>query len=119
MLVGIGNILDAFILRQGTVLRTIIIVFFVTHEGLSIIKNARYLGLIIPEPLENILQHLPDRYGRDGRLSTPYHKEKICDGQTQGMQEKKKNHETEMTHYLNNDETNHFIAQNTGKIIEK
>lgn len=51
-LVGIGNIVDVYVLGQGGVLRTAVIFFYLSNEGVSILENSAHLGLPIPEKAE-------------------------------------------------------------------
>ncbi|WP_026661436.1 phage holin family protein [Butyrivibrio proteoclasticus] len=60
LLVGIGNIIDMQILKTGAVLRTAIIFFYLSNEGISIIENAARLDLPIPEKLIRILEQIKD-----------------------------------------------------------
>ena len=60
-LVGIANILDVYILGQGEVLRTAVIFFYLSNEGISLLENAGYLGLPIPEKLKDILIQLHNK----------------------------------------------------------
>ena len=57
-LVGTGNILDMYVLGQGEVLRTAIIFFYLSNEGISLLENSSYLGLPIPEKLKDVLVQL-------------------------------------------------------------
>ena len=59
--VGIGHILDTQIIGTGSVLRTAVIFFYLSNEGVSLIENAGHLGLPIPEKLKNVLEHLHNR----------------------------------------------------------
>lgn len=61
MLVGIANILDADIIGTGSVLRTAVIFFYISNEGVSLLENASHLGLPIPEKMKDILAQLHDR----------------------------------------------------------
>ena len=61
LLVGIGNIIDVQVLGQPGVLRTAIIFFYLSNEGLSLTENAVHLGLPIPEKLKAVLEQLHDR----------------------------------------------------------
>ena len=61
LLVGIANILDVQVIGTGSVLRTAIIFFYISNEGVSILENAGHLGLPIPEKLREILEQLHDR----------------------------------------------------------
>lgn len=58
MLVGIGHILDARVIGDGSVLRTAVIFFYISNEGISIIENAGRIGLTIPQKLKAILEQL-------------------------------------------------------------
>lgn len=64
-LVGIGNIVDVYVLGQGGVLRTAIIFFYLSNEGVSIMENTAHLGLPIPAKLKEILEQLHERGGND------------------------------------------------------
>ena len=57
-LVGVGNLLDVHVLGGGSVVRTAIIFFYLSNEGLSLLENAAYLGLPIPEQLKDVLEQL-------------------------------------------------------------
>ena len=60
-LVGVANILDVQVIGTGSVLRTAIIFFYLSNEGVSLLENAAYLGLPIPTKLHKILEQLHDR----------------------------------------------------------
>lgn len=60
-LVGIGYLLDTQVIGTGSVLRTAIIFFYISNEGLSLVENAAYLGLPIPTKLHKVLEQLHDR----------------------------------------------------------
>ena len=64
-LVGIGNIVDVYVLGQGGVLRTAVIFFYLSNEGVSIMENTARLGLPIPEKLKDILEQLHERGGNE------------------------------------------------------
>ena len=49
LLVGIGSILDLHVIGSGSVLRTAVIFFYISNEGVSILENAAHLGLPVPE----------------------------------------------------------------------
>ena len=65
ILVGVGNLLDVYILGEAGVLRTTVIFFYLSNEGVSLLENASRLGLPIPEKLKEILQQLHDKGGND------------------------------------------------------
>lgn len=60
-LVGIGHLLDTQVIGTGSVLRTAVIFFYISNEGLSLVENAAYLGLPIPSKLHKVLEQLHDR----------------------------------------------------------
>lgn len=66
MLVGIANLLDVEVIGTGAVLRTAVIFFYLSNEGVSLLENAAHLGLPIPEKLKAILEQLHDRAEGDG-----------------------------------------------------
>ena len=66
MLVGIANILDVQVIGNGSVLRTAVIFFYISNEGVSLIENAAHLGLPIPEKLKAVLEQLHDRAEKGG-----------------------------------------------------
>ena len=61
LLVGIANIIDIRVLGQEGVLRTAVIFFYISNEGLSLIENAGHLGLPIPSKLRTVLEQLHNR----------------------------------------------------------
>jgi len=61
MLVGVANILDVQVIGTGSVLRTAVIFFYLSNEGISLLENAGHLGLPIPEKLKVVLKQLHDR----------------------------------------------------------
>ena len=66
MLVGIGHILDVNVIGTGSVLRTAIIFFYLSNEGVSLLENAAHLGLPVPEKLKDVLEQLHDRAEKEG-----------------------------------------------------
>ena len=60
-LVGIANVLDVQVIGTGSVLRTAIIFFYISNEGVSLLENAGHLGLPIPAKLKAVLEQLHDR----------------------------------------------------------
>lgn len=66
-LVGLANILDVKIIGTGCVLRTAVIFFYISNEGVSLLENAAHLGLPVPEKLKDILQQLHNRAEEVGK----------------------------------------------------
>ena len=60
-LVGVGHLLDLQVLGAVGVLRTAVIFFYLSNEGVSLVENAAHLGLPIPEKLKAVLEQLHDR----------------------------------------------------------
>ena len=58
IMVGVGHLLDTQIFGEAGVLRTAIIFFYMSNEGLSLTENAAHLGLPIPEKLRLVLKQL-------------------------------------------------------------
>ncbi|MEF9969503.1 MAG: phage holin family protein [Ruthenibacterium sp.] len=58
IMVGVGHIIDVRIIGSGAVLRTAIIFFYCSNEGISLLENAALIGLRIPERLKNVLAQL-------------------------------------------------------------
>lgn len=61
LLVGIANIIDVQVIGTGSVLRTAVIFFYISNEGVSLLENAAHLGLPIPEQMKAVLEQLHDR----------------------------------------------------------
>ena len=61
LLVGIANILDVQVIGTGSVLRTAVIFFYLSNEGVSLLENAAHLGLPVPEKIKTVLEQLHDR----------------------------------------------------------
>lgn len=61
MLVGIANLIDVNVIGSGAVLRTAVIFFYLSNEGVSILENAGNLGLPIPAKLHTVLSQLQDK----------------------------------------------------------
>ena len=61
LLVGIANVLDVQIIGTGSVLRTAVIFFYISNEGVSLLENAAHLGLPVPEKIKTVLEQLHDR----------------------------------------------------------
>ena len=70
LLVGVANILDVHVIGTGSVLRTAVIFFYISNEGVSLTENAAHLGLPVPEKLKAVLEQLHNREeetdGKDG-----------------------------------------------------
>lgn len=66
-LVGVGHILDTMVIGTGSVLRTAVIFFYLSNEGISLIENAGHLGLPIPAKLKAVLEQLHERAEKEDK----------------------------------------------------
>lgn len=66
-LVGVGHIIDTMVIGTGSVLRTAVIFFYLSNEGISLIENAGHLGLPIPAKLKAVLEQLHDRAEKEDK----------------------------------------------------
>ena len=53
--------IDMYVLGRLRVLRTAVIFFYLSNEGISLIENATHLGLPVPEKIKNILEQLHEK----------------------------------------------------------
>ena len=60
-LVAIGHIIDKNVIGDGSVIRTAVIFFYLSNEGISILENAVHVGLPVPQKLKDILEQLHNR----------------------------------------------------------
>ena len=58
MLVGMAAMLDYYVIKEGAVIRTAVIFFEISNEGISVLENAGHLGLPIPSKLKSVLEQL-------------------------------------------------------------
>ena len=57
-MVAIGNIIDVHMIKNGSAIRTAVIFFYISNEGISIIENSTKIGLPVPKKLQSILEQL-------------------------------------------------------------
>lgn len=60
-LVALGHIIDQYIISSGSSIRTMIVMFYLSNEGISIIENAGNMGLPLPRKLKEIIQQINNR----------------------------------------------------------
>lgn len=65
ILVGIANLIDVHIIGSGSVLRTAIIFFYISNEGVSLLENASTLGIPVPSKLKEILKQIHNKSEED------------------------------------------------------
>ena len=61
MLVGVANVVDIHIVGTGSALRSAVICFYLSNEGLSMLENAAHIGLPIPDKMKDVLAQLHGR----------------------------------------------------------
>ena len=64
-LVAIGHIIDQSVIGEGSVIRTAVIFFYLSNEGISILENAAHIGLPVPQRLQDILEQLHNRSDKE------------------------------------------------------
>lgn len=57
-LIAVAHIVDSQLLQTGSAVRTAVIFFYLSNEGISIIENTAKIGLPIPEKLKTVLEQL-------------------------------------------------------------
>ena len=65
VMVGIGHLVDTQIIGNGSVLRTAVIFFYLSNEGVSLLENAAHIGLPVPEKLKDVLAQLHERNDKE------------------------------------------------------
>ena len=53
--------MDTYLIGNGSALRTAVLFFYCSNEGVSMLENAGHLGLPIPQKLKDVLEQLHDR----------------------------------------------------------
>ena len=65
LLVGLANIVDLYIVGDGSALRGAVVCFYLANEGLSLLENTAHIGLPVPEKLKQALAQLHNREKKD------------------------------------------------------
>lgn len=66
-MVGIGNIIDVELIKSGNAIRTAVIFFYLSNEGISLLENSARVGLPVPEKLKEILAQLHNGGAKNGK----------------------------------------------------
>ena len=64
-LVGVANLIDVQVIQTGSILRTAVIFFYLSNEGVSLLENAAHLGLPIPKKLKAVLEQLHNKHNKE------------------------------------------------------
>lgn len=65
MIVGTANLLDVYVIQTGSILRTAVIFFYISNEGVSVLENSAHLGLPVPRKIKAVLEQLHNRAEND------------------------------------------------------
>ena len=57
-LIGVAHVIDSQLIGNGSAIRTAVIFFYLSNEGISILENTAKIGLPIPEKLKAVLEQL-------------------------------------------------------------
>ena len=66
-LVAVANIIDTHVIQNGSVLRTTVIFFYLSNEGISILENAALIGLPIPKKMKDVLEQLKENENHEDK----------------------------------------------------
>lgn len=58
VMVGIGNVVDQYIIGAESTVRTMLIMFYLSNEGISILENVANIGLPLPKRLISVIRQL-------------------------------------------------------------
>lgn len=61
VLIGVANLIDIYVIKSGSMLRTATIFFYLSNEGISLLENAAHLGLPVPQKVKDILKQLNEK----------------------------------------------------------
>ena len=64
---AVGHVIDTHVIQNGSVLRTAVIFFYLSNEGISILENAGRIGLPVPEGLKGALEQLKEELRDEGK----------------------------------------------------
>lgn len=58
LVVAVANVVDASVIGEGNVLRSVAALFYIANEGISLLENGARLGVPMPKKLIDILAQL-------------------------------------------------------------
>ena len=58
MLVGIAHYIDCYVTQNGDVVRTVVSMYYIGNEGVSILENCGNLGLPLPPKLMAVMAQI-------------------------------------------------------------
>ena len=60
ILVAVAQVLDANVMNMGSAMRTAVIFFYLSNEGISILENVTKMGLPVPEKLKDVMAQIQE-----------------------------------------------------------
>ena len=70
LIVGIAHLADIYLLHDGDALRMVVIFFYISNVGISLLENAVFIGLPVPEKLKETLAILHKRKSENTKSET-------------------------------------------------
>lgn len=70
LLVGVAHIVNLHMVGTGSALRSAVVCFYLSNEGVSLLENSAHLGMPIPDKLKTVLEQLHDRNDKDNTTDT-------------------------------------------------
>ena len=67
LIVGAAHILDLYVIKTGSILRTAVIFFYISNEGVSLVENSAHLGLPVPKKIKSVFEQLHNRAENDDK----------------------------------------------------
>lgn len=61
LIVAVANIVDINVIREGHVLKSVTIFFYIANEGISLLENGSRLGVPFPKKLLDVLEQLKNK----------------------------------------------------------
>lgn len=65
ILIAVANMIDMHIIQMGSIIRTAVIFFYLSNEGISVIENAVVIGLPVPQKLKDVLLQISEEESKD------------------------------------------------------
>ena len=60
LLVAVAHVLDSQVMNMGSAMRTAVIFFYLSNEGISILENVTKMGLPVPQKLKDVMAQIQD-----------------------------------------------------------
>ena len=60
IVIFLSNIIDIYILRNGALISTATTLFYISCEGIAVLKNVLKMGVPLPKILKNVLDQMKD-----------------------------------------------------------